>query len=172
MASNGSCFTVTWTNFKHKTGRPWHSECSQLLILSILSCVIHMIRIHWYNFWLRTQSQMTSHYTWGSVITLHVFGGVLGQPLDTFFWALTISWSQLLARVWSGPNKKRLLQKAHMAPAKVWSFVGMPPAFPPFNTHSTDHIILYVMCTRPKIGNHDGHQARDQADFERSFQNN
>ena len=36
---------------------------------------------------------------------LHNFGGVLGWPLDTFFWALTISrsWSRLLARVWSGP---------------------------------------------------------------------
>ena len=29
--------------------------------------------------------------------TLHDFGGVLGRPLDTFFWALTISWSRLLA---------------------------------------------------------------------------
>jgi hypothetical protein len=27
------------------------------------------------------------------------FISVLGQPLDTFFWALKISWSQLLARV-------------------------------------------------------------------------
>ena len=34
--------------------------------------------------------------------TLHDFGGVLGQPLDIFFWAVTISWSLLLARVWSG----------------------------------------------------------------------
>ena len=34
----------------------------------------------------------------------HGFGGVLGQPLDTFFWALTISWSRLLARVGSGPK--------------------------------------------------------------------
>ena len=42
---------------------------------------------------------MTSHYTRGSVTTLHDFAGVLGQPLDTFFWALTISWSRLLARV-------------------------------------------------------------------------
>ena len=30
---------------------------------------------------------------------LHDFGGVSGWPLDTFFWALTISWAQLLARV-------------------------------------------------------------------------
>ena len=44
------------------------------------------------------------HYTWGSVTTLHDFEGALGRPLDTFFWALTISWSRLLARVWSGPH--------------------------------------------------------------------
>jgi hypothetical protein len=42
---------------------------------------------------------MTSRYTRGSMTTLHDLGGVLGEPLDTFFWALTISWSRLLARV-------------------------------------------------------------------------
>ena len=42
---------------------------------------------------------MTSHYTRESVTTLPDFGGVLGRPLDTFFWALTISWSWLLAHV-------------------------------------------------------------------------
>ena len=31
--------------------------------------------------------------------TLHDRGGVSKQPLHTFFWALTISWSQLLAPV-------------------------------------------------------------------------
>ena len=47
MASNGPCFILTWTSFKnhllevgqHKTGRPWHSKCSQPLIYFILSCV-------------------------------------------------------------------------------------------------------------------------------------
>ena len=48
---------------------------------------------------------MTSHYTSESVTTLHGFGGVLGRPLDTLFWALTISWKRLLARVWSGPKE-------------------------------------------------------------------
>ena len=62
------------------------------------------IEIHWNSIWLRVRSHMTSHYTWGSVTTLHDFGGVLRRPLDTFFWALTISWSRLLARVWSGPK--------------------------------------------------------------------
>ena len=62
------------------------------------------INIHQNSIWLRAWSHMTSHYTWGSVTTLHDFGGVLGQPLDTFFWALTNSWSRLLACVWSGPK--------------------------------------------------------------------
>jgi hypothetical protein len=62
------------------------------------------LKIHWNNIRLRVRSHMTSHYTWGSVTTLHDFGGVLGRPLDTFFWALTISWSRLLARVWWGPQ--------------------------------------------------------------------
>ena len=44
-------------------------------------------------------SHMTSHYTRGSVTTVHGFGGVLGRTLDTFCRALTISWSRLLARV-------------------------------------------------------------------------
>ena len=36
---------------------------------------------------------------------LHDFGGVLGwRSLNTFFWALVISRTQFLARVWSGPN--------------------------------------------------------------------
>jgi hypothetical protein len=62
------------------------------------------IEIHWNSIWLRARSQMTSHYTWGSVTTLHDFEGGLGTALDTLFWALTISWSRLLACVWSGPS--------------------------------------------------------------------
>ena len=62
------------------------------------------IKNHWNNIWLKARSHMTSHYTWGSMTTLRDFGGVLGQSLHTFFWALTISWSRLLAPVWSGPK--------------------------------------------------------------------
>ena len=43
------------------------------------------IDIHWNSIWLRDRSHMTSHYTWGSMTTLHDFGGVLGRPLDTSF---------------------------------------------------------------------------------------
>jgi hypothetical protein len=55
--------------------------------------------IHWNSIWLRDQSHMTSYYTWKFVTTLRDFGSVSGRPLDTFFWALTFTWSQLLARV-------------------------------------------------------------------------
>ena len=57
------------------------------------------IEIYWNGIWLRARSHMTSHYTWGFMITLHDFEGVLGRPLDTFSWALTISRARLLAHV-------------------------------------------------------------------------
>ena len=47
------------------------------------------IESQWNSMWLRVRSNMTSHYTRGSVTTLHNFGSVLGWPLNTFFWALT-----------------------------------------------------------------------------------
>ena len=47
----------------------------------------------------RGLGHVTSHYTRGSVTALHDFGGALGRPSDTLFWALTISCSRLLVRV-------------------------------------------------------------------------
>jgi hypothetical protein len=41
------------------------------------------INFHWNSIGLKTRSHVTSHYTWGSVTTLHDFGGVLRQPLET-----------------------------------------------------------------------------------------
>ena len=43
------------------------------------------IEMHWNSIWLRARSHRTSHYTWGLVTTLHDFGSILGQPLDTSF---------------------------------------------------------------------------------------
>jgi hypothetical protein len=37
------------------------------------------------------------------VIALHDFGGDYGWPLDTLCWALTTSWSRLLAHVRNDP---------------------------------------------------------------------
>ena len=68
------------------------------------------IEMHWNSIRLRAQSHMASHYTWGYVTTLHDCKGVLGRPLDTLLWALTISWSRLLARVWSGLSQQWCVQ--------------------------------------------------------------
>ena len=114
MARNGSCFMVTWTIFKNHLLEVGLTQNWETLALRTLTTIglfyfYHVwgpawIEIHWNSIWLRAQSHMTSHYTWGSVTTLHDFGGVLGRPLDTFLWALTSIWSRLLALVWSAPN--------------------------------------------------------------------
>ena len=111
MASNGSCFMVTWTIFKNhllEVGLTQNRETMALQSLTTVDlfyfnnvCGPTWIEIRWNSIWLRARSHMTSHYTWGSVTTLHDFGGVLRRPLDTFFWALTISLSRLLACVGS-----------------------------------------------------------------------
>jgi hypothetical protein len=110
MASDGSCFMVPWTIFKNHLLEVGLTQNRETMALRMLKTV-HLfslgpvwIETCWNNNWLRARSHMTSHYTWGSVTTLDDFGGVLGQPLDMFFWALTTSWSWLLARVWSGPK--------------------------------------------------------------------
>jgi len=132
MASNGSCFMVTWIIFKNhllEVGLTQNQETmalqyTQLLIYSILSCVRPpaWIEIHRDSIWSKARSHMTSHYTWGgSVTTLHDVGGVLERPLDTFFWALTISWSRLLARVWSGPNNKKRRESAKRKGTRIWN---------------------------------------------------
>ena len=95
MASNGLCFMVPWIIFKNhllEVGltptreRPWHSECSQLLVYSIYhEWRSTWIEIHRTSIWLRVRSHITSLYTWRSVTTLHDFGGVVERPRDTFF---------------------------------------------------------------------------------------
>ena len=111
MAPNGSCFMITWIIFKNHLlggmpntklgdhGTPNADDCWFILLYHVWRPA--WMEIHWNSIRLRARSHMTSHYTWGSVTTLHDFGGVLGWPLGTFFWALTISWSRLLARVGS-----------------------------------------------------------------------
>ena len=113
MALNGPCFMVTWIIFKkpplgsRSNTKPGDhgilNAHNRSFILFYHAWGPTWVEIHWNNIWLRVQSLMTSHYTWRSGTTLRDFWGVLGQPLDTFFWALTISWSRLLAHVWSGP---------------------------------------------------------------------
>jgi hypothetical protein len=60
---------------------------------------------HWSSIWLRARSHIGSHYTWGVVTTLHDLGVCWDGGLWTlFFRTLTISWSRLVACVWSGPR--------------------------------------------------------------------
>jgi hypothetical protein len=113
IASNGSWFMVTWTIFKIHLLEICLTQNRETITLRTLTTVdliifYHVrepawIGIHWKGIRLRARSHMISHFNWGSVTTLHGFGGDSGQPLDTFFWALTISWSHVLAHVWSGP---------------------------------------------------------------------
>ena len=94
MASNGSCFTVTWIIFENhllEVGLTQNWETKAFLTLTtadLLYFIIYekpaWIKIHWNSIWLRARSHMTSPYTWGSVTTLHDLGDVLGRPLDTF----------------------------------------------------------------------------------------
>jgi hypothetical protein len=107
VASDGSCFMVTWIHFLEvglRQNRETHGFHNCCFILFYHVWGLAWIEVHWHSVWLRAWSHMTSHYTWGYVTTLHDFGGVLGRPLDTCFWALIISWSRLLARVRSGPD--------------------------------------------------------------------
>ena len=51
--------------------------------------------------WHLVEDLVTSDFTLHLSICdhIHEFGSVLGRPLDIFFWAHTISWSRLFARV-------------------------------------------------------------------------
>ena len=102
MALNGSCFMLTWTIFKNRLleigltqNQGDHGTLKahkRWFVLFYHVWGLTWIEMHWNSIWLSAWSCMAPHYTWGSVTTLHDFGGVLGQPLNTFFWALTISW--------------------------------------------------------------------------------
>ena len=95
VASNGSCFMVIWTIFKNhmlEVGLAQNQEIMALRTFTTVGLVYfnmcedhEWIECHWNSIWWRVQSYMTSHCTWGSMTTLHDFGGVLGRPLDTFF---------------------------------------------------------------------------------------
>ena len=59
----------------------------------------------------------------------------------TFFWALAISWSWLLARVWSGPyaqnNERGEPTPSYRWTGRVWEITGWSSRLPPRKT--TDH---------------------------------
>ena len=114
MASNGTCFMVTWTIFKShllEVGLTQNQETMTFWTLIIVGLSYFIMRddstwieIHWNSIWLRTR-----HVWLHTTLEDPYVRGVLGQLWDTFFWALTISWSRLLAPcVWSGPSQPLL----------------------------------------------------------------
>ena len=134
MVLNGSCFMVNWTIFWNhflEVGLTQNQESMALRtsttdIYFILTCVREdpheqifiEIAFGWGpgHIWLHTTLGV-------SVTQKHDFGGALGQPLDTFVWALTISWSWLLARVWHGPE----LLHDHMIQWNTHNYkIGLP----------------------------------------------
>ena len=80
---------------------------------------------------------MTAHYTQGSVTTIHDSGGVLGQPLGTFFWALTRLMYEVALRATSHMSQetqysnyespKESVQRPSNTPPKPHSVVMDPP---------------------------------------------
>ena len=131
--SNELCFMVAWSIFKAMAplgGRPntqlgdhvTPNAHSRWFVLFYHVWGPAWIKIHWNSIWLRVRSHMTSRcYTWGFGTTLHDFGGVFGRPLDTLFWTLTISWSWLLAHMWSGP---KLSFVTHQTPRSASNIVA------------------------------------------------
>ena len=112
MVSNGSCTMVIWTNFKNhllEVVVPQNREPTALQTLTpvglfyFIRCEDPQLTCDWgpSHIWVHTTLEspwphyMSSEVSWT-------------KPLDTFVWALTISWSRLLARVWSGPKHNKV----------------------------------------------------------------
>jgi len=168
-------FMVNWYIFKNhhlEIGLPQNRKTMALWTLTIIDLFCFTMRdwgtawieIHWKNIWLRTRSHMTSHYTWGFVTTLDDFGSVcLGTAaiLDTFFWALTISRSRLLAL--STPPAQIMSAQAALKAATVnlkHSILGLSSTFQCTSTQQHlwgYHIITWVCWNirRPPFKNSD-----------------
>ena len=98
----------------HETGRPWQMHTTVGLFYFHHVWGPAWIDIHWNRIWLRPQSHMTSHShlrvrdhtTWFWRCVRTTFGYF-------FFWALTISWSRVLACVGSGTKPIGLVMPRH-----------------------------------------------------------
>ena len=137
MATRGLCFMVSWTIFKNhllKAGLTQNMETMAFQTLTTIDFILfsqvwgHTWReFYWlaFGWWPITYAfalhlRVRNHTTWWFRRC------VLGRPSDTFFRALTISWSWLLTHVWSDP-------RAHMS--RGTNFHGWRvPLLPPKST--------------------------------------
>ena len=115
MAPNGSWFMVTWSIFQNrllKVGLTQNREDDgtlwTLTTMDLVGFIMCEDPHEWKlieiafgegfgHIWLHT----TLEGPWPHQMILEVCSDGLW---DTFFWALTMSWSRLLAHVWSGPK--------------------------------------------------------------------
>jgi hypothetical protein len=114
MASNVSCFMVTLIIFKNhllEVGLTHNRETMALRTFTTVG-LFHFHRVRGPRMnrnswkWHLVENPVTYDFTLDLRICDHttwVFAGVFGRLLDTFFWALTISWSRLLPHVWRDP---------------------------------------------------------------------
>jgi hypothetical protein len=114
MALSGSWFKVTWTDLKKLSlgGRPNTkpgdhgnpNAHNRWLILFYHVCGPAWIEIDWNS--ILVEGLITYGFTLHSRIRDHItwFWRCVGTTFGHFLWALTISWSRLLACVWSDPN--------------------------------------------------------------------
>ena len=88
------CFMITWTIFTPSLGSRPSTKPRDHGTSKSHNCWFNIfivcenpawLGIHWNSIWLRARPHMNSHYTWEHVTTLHDFGSVVGQPLDTSF---------------------------------------------------------------------------------------
>ena len=90
MALNGSCFMVTWTVFKNhlldtKPGDHGTPNAHNRRFILLYRVWGHTwIDIDWNSISLWTQSNMTSHCTWGFVTTLNVVWRCVGMAFGHF----------------------------------------------------------------------------------------
>ena len=117
MASKGSCFMTTWIIFKNhllEEGLTQNQETTTLWTLTIIRLFYFImcenptwIESPWNDTWLRARSHMTSHYTWGSVVTLHDVGGCVGMAFEHFLLGSHTSMVTALGScVKSGPKSR------------------------------------------------------------------
>jgi hypothetical protein len=92
MATNESCFMVTWTIFRNHllvVGLTQNQETMALQMLTTVDLFYFIMCEDEHEhksieIWLRVKSHLTSHDTWGSVTTLHEFGSVFGTNFGHF----------------------------------------------------------------------------------------
>ena len=99
MTSNWSCFTITWTILKNhllEVGLTQNRGTMALRTLRTVGLFYFImvwgptwIEIHWNSIWLRSWSHMTSHYTRGSMTTLHDGWRCVGTPFGHFSFGLS-----------------------------------------------------------------------------------